>query len=138
MIKIADNSDLGHIATMMMKMYKELMPNDASDDELVYRECVAQALASDLDTIYVSKFGFFQVRDESEPMLPNKKRYNGVRVYIEPEHRKGFLLASFYKRLFKDYPNGDILGMTESNSEHIDVLDKRHIEVARIYILRRS
>jgi len=138
MIKIADNSDLGHIATMMMKMYKELMPNDASDDKLVYRECVAQSLASELETIYVHKNGFFQVRDESEPMLPNKERYNGVRVYIEPEHRKGFLLASFYKRLFKDYPTGDILGMTESNSEHIDVLDKRHVEVARIYILKRS
>jgi len=138
MIKIADNSDLGHLATMLRAMYTELMPNDASDDDLVYRAEIAKDMVSGKDTFYVSGHGFFQVRDESEPMTPNKKRYNGVRVYIEPEHRKGFLLASFYKRLFNDYPDGEILGMTESNSEHIDVLDKRHIEVARIYILRRS
>jgi len=138
MIKIAQLSDVGHIATMMMSMYKELMPEYASDDILVYRECVLQSMTSDKETIYVSEYGFFQVRDESEPMLPNLERYNGVRVYIEPEHRKDFLLASFYKRLFRDYPTGQIIGMTESNSEHIDVLDKRHDEVARIYILRRS
>ena len=138
MIKIATHSDLGHVANMMMSMYKELMPDDASDDILVYRECVAQTLTSDKDTIYVHEHGFFQVRDESEPMTPNKERYNGVRVYIEPEHRRGRLLANFYKRLFEDYPTGDILGMTESNSHHIEVLNKRHIEVARIYILERN
>ena len=137
MIKIADINDLGHIADMMMAMYKELEPY-ASDDILVYRDCVAEALDSIKDTIYVHEHGFFQMRDESEPMLPNKERYNGVRVYIEPQHRRGRLLANFYKRLFEDYPTGDILGMTESNSDHIEVLNKRHTEVARIYILERS
>jgi len=138
MIKIAEMNDVGHIATMMMSMYTELMPEYASDNILVYRQVVLESIISDKETIYVHKHGFFQVRDESEPALPNLERYNGVRVYIEPKHRKGFLLASFYKRLYKDYPTGQIVGMTESNSEHIDVLDKRHLEVARIYILRRS
>ena len=138
MIKLAQKSDLGHLATMMKKMYKELQPEYASDDICVYKQSIRDSLESELDTIYVHKHGFFIVRDETEAMMPDLQRYNGIRVYIEPEHRKGFLLASFYKRLFKDFPTGDILGMTESNSEHIDVLDKRHIEVARIYILKRS
>ena len=138
MIKLADKSDIYHLATMMRNMYTELMPNEATTELNVYKKAMCESLDNDLETVYIAKHGFFIVRDESEPMTPNKKRYQGTRVYIEPEHRKGLLLALFYKRLFKDFPNGEIVGLTESNSEHINVLDKRHIEVARIYILRRS
>ena len=137
-IRIANNTDIGHLSNMLMKMYKELQPDYASDDKLVYRQSIVASLNNELETVYVHEHGFFIIRDETEPMMPDLQRFNGLRVYIEPEHRKGFLLASFYKRLFEDFPTGDILGMTESNSEHIDVLDKRHIEVARIYILKRS
>jgi len=138
MIRIADKSDLRHLASMLKAMYVELMPEEATTDINVYKKAMCEILENDLEVVYISKHGFFVVRDESEPMTPNKKRYQGTRVYIEPEHRKGFLLASFYKRLFSDFPDGEIVGLTESNSEHINVLDKRHIEVARIYILRRS
>jgi hypothetical protein len=138
MIRIAQLEDVGHLAKMMMSMYKELQPDYASNDDMVYRQSIIDSIVNPLETVYVHEHGFFIVRDETEPMMPTLNRYNGIRVYIEPEHRKGFLLASFYKRLFNDFPDGDILGMTESNSEHIKVLDKRHIEVARIYILKRS
>ena len=60
-----------------------------------------------------------------------------MRVYIQPEHRHSSLLARFYKRLFEDFPDGDIMGVTEIHSEHIKVLDKRHELVAKVYRMNR-
>ena len=134
----ATKKDVKNLAQMVRQMYKELQPNYATDDIKVYKKVVKEALKSPIDRIYIHKDGFFQVRDESEPTMPDLKRYNGVRVFIKPHARNGRLLANFYKRLFADYPEGDILGMTESNSKHIPIMDKRHIEVARIYVLDRS
>lgn len=138
MIKIADIKDLDRLAWMLQALYEELMPDHAVSDELVYRLEITKHLADPRDTIYVATNGFFIVRDETELMTPTLHRYNGIRVYIQPEHRHSSLLARFYKRLFKDFPDGDIMGITEITSEHINVLDKRHELVAKVYKLKRS
>ena len=138
MIKIATSTDLTKLTNMMIALYTEMIPAHASTDELVYRREVMRHIMDKRDTIYIAKHGFFIVRDETELIAPTLHRYNGIRVYIEPEHRHTRLLANFYKRLFEDFPDGDILGSTEINSEHIKVLDKRHTLIAKVYKLKRS
>lgn len=138
MIRLADINDLTPLADMMMDMYLEMMPDHCSLDLRDYRLAVMEHLTTSKEWVYISEGGFFVVRDETEPIAPKFKRYNGVRVYIKPEHRHSSLLARFYKRLFKDFPDGEILGMTEINSEHIKVLDKRHDLIAKVYKLKRS
>ena len=138
MIKIANIHDLPHLSSMLQSLYTELMPDHATTDELVYRQCIMEHMVDDRDTVYVADNGFFIVRDETEPMTPTLHRYNGLRVFIKPQHRHTRLLANFYTRLFKDFPNGDILGMTEINSEHIDILEKRHELIAKLYKLKKE
>jgi len=138
MIRIANVSDLSELSEMLYELYKELMPEHYSQDTFVYRQCIMEHILDSRDTVYIHDNGFFIVRDETEPMAPSLNRYNGIRVYIKPEHRRSSLLAKFYKRLFQDFPDGDILGMTEIGSDHIEVLAKRHELIAHLYKLKRS
>lgn len=138
MIKLATIKDLQCISEMMMAMYVEMMPDHCSREIHDYKVATMEHICSEKDWVYISDGGFFVVRDETEDIAPLFKRYNGVRVYIKPEHRHSSLLARFYKRLFTDFPEGEILGMTEINSDHIKVLDKRHDLIAKVYKLRRS
>ncbi len=140
MVRKAELYDLDELVVMMYELYKDINPKYATNDMEVYKAAVLEHFADDRDTIYIDDTfrGFFIVRDESEPMTPGFKRYNGIRVYIYPEHRRSNLLAKFYKRLFKDFPEGEILGVTEINSDHIQVLDKRHNLVAQVYKLERK
>lgn len=137
MIRLANIDDLTTVSEMMMAMYIELMPTVCSRDLHDYRVATVEHLTNPKEWVYIAEGGFFVVRDETEAVAPLFKRYNGVRVYIQPEHRHTSLLARFYKRLFADFPEGEILGMTEINSEHIKVLDKRHDLIAKVYKLRR-
>lgn len=137
MIRIADINDLTELAEMMMALYMELMPEHCSLEILDYKRAVLEHLCSSKEWVYIADGGFFVVRDETEFIAPTFKRYNGVRVYIKPEHRHSSLLARFYNRLFEDFPDGEILGMTEINSEHIRILDKRHDLIAKVYKLKR-
>jgi len=139
MIIKAEKEHIPILALMLLAMYKELFPLDASSNTDDYVSQIVEHFNDPRDVIYLDdKFrGFFVVRDETEKIAPTLHRYNGIRIYIKKEYRKGRLLAEFYARLFKDYPDGDILGVTEINSEHIAVLDKRHERVANVYKLRR-
>ena len=138
MIYIATHKDLDKLATMLYYLYQEMMSEHYTSDMHIYRLEIMKHLNDSRDTIYIAEGGFFIIRDETEPMAPTLHRYNGIRVYIEPQHRHTRLLANFYKRLFEDFPNGDILGSTEINSEHIQVLDKRHECIAKVYKLKRG
>jgi len=140
MIKIAEKEDIIILSVMLSNMYHELFGADASDSVDDYINTIVAHFNDCRDTIYIDNLGrgFFIVRDETEAIAPNLHRYNGIRVYIQEEHRKGRLLAEFYARLFEDFPNGDILGQTEIDSEHIAVLDKRHTRIANVYKLRRE
>ena len=124
---------------MLRELYKDIMPEYAVEDICVYKKVIQDHLDNELDSIYIKEDkGFFIVRDETEPMTPDLNRYNGIRVYIKPQHRHTRLLANFYKRLFEDFPSGDIMGVTEITSPHIRVLDKRHSCIAKVYKLKRS
>lgn len=139
MIRKADITDVKQVSEMMMDMTMEVSPEYASHNILDYRQETLNHLTRETDQIYVEDDkGFFVVRDEVECTTPTLHRIVGMKVYIKPEHRNGFLLANFYKKLFEDYPNGDIMGVTEIASKHIPVLDKRHDHIANVYRLRRS
>jgi len=140
MIRLANNEDITTIANMMKLMYLELFGELASTDTEVYANVVKDHIANERDYIYVDdKFrGFFVVRDETEPMTPTLHRWNGIRVFIHERYRRSPLLSLFYSHLFKNHPDGDILGVTEINSDHIQVMDKRHKLIAKTYILNRS
>lgn len=140
MIIKAEKKDIKVLALMLANMYKELFQADATNDFKVYLEVIDGHLASNIDHVYMDDKGrgFFIVREETEPMTPSLRRYNGIRVYISEEYRKTRLLAEFYAKLFEDFPDGDIIGVTETNSEHITVLDKRHTRIANMYKLNRE
>ncbi len=140
MIRLAENKDITIIANMLLCMSVELWGDKASLDKAVYNKVIDAHITNPKDSVYVdSEYrGFFIVRDETEAITPELHRFNGIRVYIHPNYRKSPLLTLFYERLFHDFPNGDILGMTEINSEHIKVLDKRHELIAKVYKLNRS
>ena len=140
MIRLAKNSEIGTIATMLRYMYRELWGEEASNDLDIYTKVVKGHIDNPKEYVYVDdKYrGFFIVRDETEIMTPNLHRFNGIRVFIHPDYRKSPLLRLFYTHLFHEFPDGDILGMTEINSEHIAVLDKRHELIAKVYKLNRS
>jgi len=140
MINLAEQKDIPILAVMLRDMYCELFPAHALTDINVYITEVVKHYNDSRDSVYIDSTarGFFIVRDETEAAAPSLHRYNGIRVYIHKEHRKGRLLAEFYARLFKDFPDGDILGSTEIDSEHIAVLDKRHTRIANVYKLNRK
>ena len=140
MIIKATEAHIKPLTLMLADMYYELFGADVSTSIQDYVKVIAGHFADPRDTVYIDDklHGFFVVRDETEIIAPTLHRYNGIRVYIHKEHRKGRLLAEFYARLFEDFPNGDILGSTEINSEHIAVLDKRHIKIAHVYKLNRE
>jgi len=140
MIRLAKEEELSIVANMMRSMYVELWPDHATTDLEVYLDEVHDHFNSDKDFLYVDEKyrGFFVVRDETEPMTPELHRFNGLRVYIHPHYRKSPLLALFYSHLFQEFPDGEILGMTDINSEHIPVMEKRHELIAKVYKLNRS
>ena len=140
MIRLATQKDKDELALMLLAMYVELFQEEASYNMAVYQDEIQKHLDNPRDYIYVDEDykGFFVVRDETEAMTPNLHRYNGIRVFIAKQYRRSPLLALFYSHLFHDFPDGDILGMTEINSDHIPVLDKRHELIAKVYKLKRS
>lgn len=140
MIIEANEHHASDLARMTRDMYMELFPAHAVSDIGVYIDEVAKSFGSPQDTIFIDSElrGFFIVREETEAMAPTLVRYNGFRVYIAKEHRKTRLLAEFYSKLFETFPDGDILGVTEIHSQHIAVLNKRHVHIANIYKLNRS
>ena len=139
MIIKATEKHIVSISAMLALMYQELFGADASTDMKTYISTIIEHYNDPRDTVYIDSLerGFFIVRDETEIIAPTLHRYNGIRVYIRKEHRKGRLLTEFYARLFEDFPNGAILGSTEIDSEHIAVLDKRHELIAKVYKLKR-
>jgi len=140
MVRELRDDDIYEVAKMYKAMAKELWKDLAVDDDNVYQREILS-----FQTLYKTKIlvddklrGFFIVRDETNPITPKRKIYNGIVVYIKPEYRHTKLLKEFYDVLFKLYPDGEIWGVTEYHSEHNKVLLKRHTPVAIVYKLKRS
>lgn len=140
MILEAKPEQLPVLSVMLRAMYEELFGDKASKDNHVYISAIVAHFNNPKDYVYIDDKarGFFVIRDETEDLAPEVKRYHGLRVYIHPQFRKGRLLSEFYAKLFKEFPDGDIIGTTEINSEHIAVLEKRHTRIANMYKLNRG
>lgn len=125
------------VASMLYAMYHEIRPEDCSTDPADYQR-VAESYILEYDVyIEAEGKGIFVMRNENDPLTPKVIQWFGLVVYIKPEYRHGRLLKTFYDYLFANY-EGTILGLTESNSQHIKVLDKRHTCIAKLYRLDRS
>jgi len=134
MIRKANVSDLSLVASMLYAMYMELMPDVCSNRLSDYTDEALKYLIEHDVLIDDKARGMFVVKDVYNPLTPSVKQWFGLVVYIKPEFRKTRVLKTFYDYLFENY-KGNILGLTEINSEHIKVLDKRHTCTAKMYIL---
>jgi len=140
MVRQATTKDIRALTSMLKLMTKEIIPEHASEGLLPYIEVVTSWFEDKKHFIYIDDKhrGFFLILDDTDITTPNYHRYIGTKVFIHKEHRKGRLLAQFYKRLFNDFKDGDIVGLTEIESEHIPVLEKRHKRIANVYLLNKE
>lgn len=140
MVRLASYKDLAPLSELLQAMAKELMPEYATDDNMVYRSEVLKYLHDEEYHVYIDDRyrGFFMVKDDTEPVYPGYHRYIGTKVYIKDDYRGGRLLKQFYDKLFTDFKDGDIVGLTEIDSAHIPVLDKRHKLIAKVYLLNKE
>jgi len=140
MVRLINDKEIPIVSNMLKDMSKELWSDLASDNYLLYERYIRSILFTNKTRIYVDDLyrGFFIVRDETVEYIPNRKIVNGQAVYIKPEHRYKNILNEFYDKLFEDYKDYEIWGLTEYDSEHNKVLLKRHIPVAIVYKLQRS
>ena len=131
--------DVENLADMLQDMTRELWPEYAHPDLDTYRREILKHIWSKKDYVFIDDDyrGFFIVRDETEPITPDRKIINGLRVFIKPEYRKSRLLKDFYDIMFEAFPDYEIWGLTEYHSEHNKVLLKRHEPVAIVYKLKR-
>jgi hypothetical protein len=139
MIRRARPEDTIPLAIMLKSMYCELFPEHAVEDDRAYFEEIRKQLDDEKVYTYVENNykGFLIIRDETEDLTPTLHRFNLLRIYIKPDFRKSRTYWRFYKKVLEDFPDGDVLGMTEANSEHNIHLRKRQEVVATIYKLRR-
>ncbi len=139
-IRLATFEDVSELTSMLKMMAQELMPDYAVDDEDIYHLEILKYMSDDTYHVYIdSKHrGFFMVKDDSEPIYKGMNRYIGTKVFIKKGFRSGRVLKQFYTKLFEDFPDGDIIGLTEINSQHIPVLDKRHTLIAKVYLLNKE
>jgi len=135
MVRKATAEDTMKIALLLKKMAIELMPEYASDNDMTYFHTICEWI-DDKDThIYVDNLyrGFYVIVDDHEAIFPDYHRYINTKVYIEPQYRKTRLYSKFFRKVLEDFSDGDIIGVTEINSEHIPVLEKRHERIANVY-----
>ena len=140
MIREATTQDLDELTSMLYKATMEIYPDYAVHDMEIYRKTIIDHLAEPTELVLVDDNlnGFVVIKDLVESVTPNYHRYFILRIYIEPEKRHTRLYKEIYDEVFNRYPEGEIWGITEINSPHIKILDKRHEVVAKIYKARRD
>jgi len=137
MIILANVSHMEIVSQMLYAMYNELQPDKCSKNKSDY-DSEALRYLKDYDVLLDSEFrGMFMVKHVNNPLTPNLEQWNGEIVYIKPQYRKTRVLKTMYTYLFNNY-EGDILGLTDINSEHIKVMDKRHTCIAKLYIVNKG
>jgi len=132
----ATSSDLEEISKMLHDMYNEVQPLIASQEIQKYKELTKQHFKNDFVYIDEDNRSVLIMRDVSSPVL-KQKLYDGVSVYIKPQYRKTKLLKEMYDFMFKNF-QGTIVGYTDVNSEHNDVLIKRHKLLGYFYEIYRG
>ena len=140
MVRYAEEKDIDSLAAMLRNFTQELWPEHYCINLKIYKDEIFKAFENPKDTIFIDSRnrGFAIVRDDTEMITPTMKRYNPYRIYIKPKYRGGRLLSQFYEVLFEKYSDGEIWGLTEANSKHIPVLEKRYKRIANIYDLNKE
>ena len=140
MIRLATAEDTLPLATMLKRLAIEMLPEQASDDDDVYWNEIFKYMRDPEYHIYVDdKYrGFFMVKDDSEAIYPDYHRYIGTKVYIYPKYRNTLVYRDMFNKMLEDFTDGDILGLTEIDSPHIPILEKRHERIANVYKIKRS
>ena len=139
MIRLAEPSDTVPVAILLKRMTVEIAPEYAAEHDGVYWHFVMDAINDETTHVYIDDEykGFFIIKDEVDPTMPDYHRYVNTKIYIKPEHRKTRLYKQFWDRLLADFPEGDIIGVTEINSPHVPILEKRHERIANVYKVNR-
>jgi len=121
-------------------MVTEVFPKDASDDYEVYHSEILRNMADPNIVILIDSHhkGFVMVRDDTEALTPTLKRYNIIRAYIEPNSRGSRIYIKMMREIEKRFKDGDIIGMTEINSNHIPILVKRQELIAMVFKFRKG
>jgi len=140
MIRLATVSDLLQIAIMLKLMYEEVFADKASSNLHDYVVEVMKVYTDANKYIFVDDElnGFFMVESAHSILTPTIHRMEATNIYIYPAKRHSKLLYHFYEKLFDTFPTSEIIGVTEANSEHIKVLDKRHKLVSKVYSIKRT
>ena len=140
MIREANTNDLPFLSEMLQRMTIEVYGDKAAKDEKVYERVMLGHLAEPTELVLIDNLlnGFVVVKDATEAITPNYHRYIILRIYIRPSKRHTRLYKDIYDEVFKRYPKGEIWGITEIDSPHIKILDKRHEVIAKVYKARRD
>ncbi len=138
MIRKMKLKELSQVAEMLYDMTKEVFPLYYSKNLSVYVDALAEHILN--DTVYVDDElrGFFVMRVATDLVTPSLILYEPTRLYVKPEFRNTRLLYNFYERMYEDYADGDIIGVTDINSKHIPILEKRQERIANVYKITRS
>jgi len=139
MIRLMKKQEILQTAELLHAMAIEVYPDTHSTDDRDYVMAIKEHIVNG-DAIYIDdEFnGLFVVRKGTDYITPDLIIYEGVRVYVKPEKRCTRLLHDFYTRMFTDFTDGDIIGITDINSNHIPILEKRHERIANVYKLKRG
>ena len=139
MIREYSTNDLEPVVTMLKAMYKEVFPL-AVDDTSIYRHELLKCVTDPkIVTLVDSEYkGFAMVRDDTEAMVPDMKRYNITRAYIKPEYRGSRTYLNFMNHIVDRFNHGDIMGMTDAKSNHIPILQKRQELVAMVFKYKKG
>jgi hypothetical protein len=140
MVRKASTKDIYALAEMLQEMAREISPEHAAKNPATYLKEVQNYLEDETLTVYVDDGlrGFFIVKDDFDAVFPTLRRVIGTKVYIKPKYRHTHILKRFYDKLFEDFAEYEILGLTEIDSPHIPVLEKRHKRVANVYVLNHN
>jgi len=136
MIILANLTHTGIVASMLWDMYQELQPEECST---LMSDYVAEAIRfiETYDVLLERRYrGMVIMENVTNVLTPNLPQWQGVVLYIKPEFRKRRVLKTIYTYLFANY-EGDILSLTDINSEHIKVQDKRQPCIAKLYIVNK-
>lgn len=137
MIIEADKQHILPLAEMLCTMMIEVFGAKASTSITTYITYIEEIMANDRKWIFTNDKvqGLFVVIDDYETIIPDIHRYLATKVYIKPEYRNGRLLSDFYQKLYDTFD--EVIGITEIDSLHIPVLEKRHERIANVYRIKK-
>jgi hypothetical protein len=132
--------DADTLAHLLRDMYKEVFVDSALSDIVIYRNEVLKCLKDQTCTVILvnETIGFAMIRDDTELMTPTLKRYNITRVYVKPECRGGRAYTTMKNWIATNFSDGDVIGMTEVNSNHLPILLKREEVVAVVIKMKKE